>query len=57
MNIHEIETISGRHTKIQSLIFSGKKNDLLLLDNIFFTHGRETYEGPHKVLVGNGQKL
>jgi alpha-ketoglutarate-dependent taurine dioxygenase len=37
------------HTKIK---FAWQKNDLLLLDNMLFTHGRESYTGPRKVLVG-----
>lgn len=32
--------------------FAWQKNDLLLLDNMLFTHGREPYTGPRKVLVG-----
>lgn len=36
-------------TKIK---FSWQKNDLLLLDNMLFTHGRESFTGPRKVLVG-----
>ena len=32
--------------------FQWKKGDLLLLDNMLFTHGREPYEGKRKVLVG-----
>jgi alpha-ketoglutarate-dependent taurine dioxygenase len=32
--------------------FTWQKNDLLLLDNMLFTHGRESYTGPRKVLVG-----
>ena len=32
--------------------FSWEKNDLLLLDNMLFTHGREPFEGPRQVLVG-----
>jgi alpha-ketoglutarate-dependent taurine dioxygenase len=32
--------------------FQWQKNDLLLLDNMLFTHGREPYEGSRKVLVG-----
>lgn len=34
------------------VIFPWQKNDLLLLDNMLFTHGREPYTGPRKVLVG-----
>jgi hypothetical protein len=36
-------------TKIK---FSWWKNDLLLLDNMHFTHGRESYAGARKILVG-----
>jgi alpha-ketoglutarate-dependent taurine dioxygenase len=32
--------------------FQWKKNDLLLLDNMLFTHGRQPYTGPRQVLVG-----
>ena len=32
--------------------FTWQKNDLLLLDNMLFSHGRESYTGPRKVLVG-----
>lgn len=37
--------------------FEWKKNDLLLLDNMLYTHGREPYEGPRKVLVGMARKF
>jgi alpha-ketoglutarate-dependent taurine dioxygenase len=36
-------------TKIK---FPWQKNDLLLLDNMRYTHGREPYSGPRKVLTG-----
>ena len=32
--------------------FSWQKNDLMLLDNMLFTHGRESYTGARKVLTG-----
>jgi alpha-ketoglutarate-dependent taurine dioxygenase len=32
--------------------FQWEKNDLLLLDNMLFTHGREPYEGTRQILVG-----
>lgn len=32
--------------------FKWQKNDLLLLDNMLYHHGREPYAGPRKVLVG-----
>jgi hypothetical protein len=46
-----LETIRSAYeqTKIK---FLWQKNDLLLLDNMLFTHGRESYTGPRKVLVG-----
>jgi hypothetical protein len=36
-------------TKIK---FPWQKNDVLLLDNMLFSHGREPYTGARKVLVG-----
>jgi alpha-ketoglutarate-dependent taurine dioxygenase len=36
-------------TKIK---FAWQKNDLLLLDNMLFTHGRESYTGARRILVG-----
>lgn len=32
--------------------FKWQQNDLMLLDNMLFTHGREAYEGNRKVLTG-----
>ncbi len=32
--------------------FEWEKGDLLLLDNMLYTHGREPFEGPRQVLVG-----
>lgn len=40
---------SYEQTKVK---FLWQKNDLLLLDNMLFTHGREPYTGPRQVLVG-----
>lgn len=37
------------HTKIK---FAWQRNDLLLLDNVLFSHGRESYTGQRNVLVG-----
>ena len=36
--------------------FDWKKQDLLLLDNMLYTHGREPYEGKRQVLVGMARK-
>lgn len=48
---HALEIIRDAYerTKIR---FAWQKNDLLLLDNMLFTHGRESYVGPRKVLTG-----
>lgn len=50
----ELETLdliraTYERTKIK---FPWQRNDLLLLDNMLFTHGREPYTGARKVLVG-----
>jgi alpha-ketoglutarate-dependent taurine dioxygenase len=37
------------HSKI---VFKWQKDDLMLLDNMRFTHGRETFKGERKILVG-----
>lgn len=46
-----LETIRQvyEQTKIR---FPWEKNDLMLLDNMLFTHGREAYTGARKVLTG-----
>ena len=46
-----LDTIRAAYeqTKIK---FTWQRNDLLLLDNMLFTHGRESYTGPRKVLTG-----
>ncbi len=42
--------------KNNQITFQWEENDLLLLDNMLFTHGREPYEGDRKVLVGMQRK-
>ena len=34
------------------IVFQWQKNDLMLLDNMLYTHGREPFTGHRKVLVG-----
>ncbi len=41
--------VTYEQTKVK---FAWRKNDLLLLDNMLFAHGRESYTGARKVLVG-----
>lgn len=38
-----------QRTKVK---FQWQRDDLLLLDNMLYTHGRESYTGPRKVLTG-----
>lgn len=45
----ELIRTTYEQTKVK---FTWQKNDLLLLDNMLFSHGRESYTGPRKVLVG-----
>jgi TfdA family taurine catabolism dioxygenase TauD len=45
----EVIRAAYEQTKIK---FQWKTNDLLLLDNMLYTHGREAFTGPRKVLVG-----
>ncbi len=51
IEIEVLETIRAVYdqTKIR---FSWEKNDLMLLDNMLFTHGRESFTGARKVLTG-----
>ncbi|NQY65292.1 MAG: TauD/TfdA family dioxygenase [Alteromonadaceae bacterium] len=37
------------------LMFAWQKHDLLLLDNMLFSHARQPFEGTRKVLVGMAQ--
>jgi len=46
-----LETIRNIYDQTK-FTFQWRKNDLLLLDNMLFTHGREAYTGPRSVLVG-----
>lgn len=47
----DLDIIRGLY--LESIIrFDWQKNDLLLLDNMLFTHGREAFTGERKVLTG-----
>jgi alpha-ketoglutarate-dependent taurine dioxygenase len=35
--------------------FDWQKDDIVLLDNMLYTHGRQPFSGPRKILVGMGQ--
>ena len=45
----ELIRAAYEQTKVK---FAWQKTDLLLLDNMLFTHGRESYTGARKILVG-----
>jgi len=55
INTEALSTIRGIYEKTK-FCFQWEKNDLLLLDNMLFTHGRETYEGQRQILVGMARK-
>lgn len=46
--LDEIRAIYQRHT----IAFEWQRNDLLLLDNMLYSHGRDRYVGNRQVLVG-----
>jgi len=45
-----IETIRQAYAE-EAVRFSWEVGDLLILDNLVFAHGRESFEGPRKVLA------
>lgn len=51
IELEALEMIRSAYEKTK-IRFPWKKNDLMLLDNMLFTHGRESYTGARKVLVG-----
>ncbi|MEJ6472771.1 condensation domain-containing protein [Pseudoalteromonas piscicida] len=48
---HELDIIRDLYRKHQ-VKFDWKKNDVVILDNILFSHGRAPYSGERKILVG-----
>lgn len=46
-----LDIIRNEYIKTK-ITFKWQKNDLLLLDNLRFTHGRESFTGPRKVITG-----
>ncbi len=50
--IEEIMSVYKEHT----IKFAWKKSDLLLLDNILFSHGRMPFKGERKIVVTMGNK-
>lgn len=41
----------------ETVCFTWRQNDILLLDNLFSAHGRKPYAGPRKVLVGMAEPI
>lgn len=51
--ISEQDLAAIRHAYAKNkIVFPWTKNDVLILDNILYAHGRESFEGNRKVLVG-----
>lgn len=48
---HTLQTIRDIYDR-NKISFEWQRNDLLLLDNMLYTHGRGTYSGNRQVLVG-----
>lgn len=55
INVDVLNTIREIYEKTK-VSFDWEENDLLLLDNMLYTHGREPYEGARKILVGMAGK-
>ena len=51
IDVEALDIIRNVYEKTK-VSFDWIENDLLLLDNMLYTHGREPYEGKRKVLVG-----
>ena len=51
IDVHALSVIRDIYERTQ-FFFQWEKNDLLLLDNMLFTHGRQPFEGPRQILVG-----
>jgi alpha-ketoglutarate-dependent taurine dioxygenase len=49
--IEDLEVIRELYEQTK-IGFDWQRNDLLLLDNMAYTHGREAYTGPRKILTG-----
>ncbi len=51
IDVNALSTIRKIYEKAK-FSFQWQKSDLLLLDNMLFSHGREPFEGPRQVYVG-----
>ena len=51
IDVEQLQLIRDLYEQ-QQISFDWQKNDLLLLDNMYFTHGRNPFKGNRKVLVG-----
>jgi alpha-ketoglutarate-dependent taurine dioxygenase len=54
LNEEELEIIREAYQQ-HTIHFKWQKQDVLLLDNMMFTHGRQPFKGDRKVLVGMAQ--
>ncbi|QNH16243.1 Taurine catabolism dioxygenase TauD, TfdA family [Xanthomonas sp. SS] len=51
IDIGALDTVRALYER-NAIRFDWQRNDLLLLDNMLYSHGRETYSGNRQVLVG-----
>lgn len=54
IEVEDLERIRAAYDEVK-FHFDWQKDDVVLLDNMLFTHGRQPYSGARKVLVGMAQ--
>ncbi len=54
IDVEDLDSIRAAYNEVK-FHFDWQKDDIVLLDNMLYTHGRQPYSGPRKILVGMGQ--
>ncbi len=54
IDVEDLDRIRAAYDEVK-FHFDWQKDDIVLLDNMLYTHGRQPYSGPRKILVGMGQ--